>query len=389
MPTKRNALALTSLGLLVLAAGSLDAQVPSLSLSQPDSKFPEAFSLIMGLREMPDGRVMIADPLSQTLVLADMTSGTADTLGGVGGGPGEYRQPDGLLPLPGDSTLLIDLGNARLTVVAPDGSFAETMTMAQAGPGGRPQIILPSGVDSQGRIYFQPFGGGAGGRIPDSATVVRLDRATGAIDTIARVGRPELKRKTSGDSGNQQVAIRVVPLSPQDAWAVGPDGRIAAARAADYHVEWIDAGGRVVRGAAVSYKPVPIKQADREEWAAQAGANGLRIEVSIQNGERQMAFSRGGGSGRQPDTDGLDWPEVKPAFVAQGVWVTPEGDAWVQRSVPAGEPAVIDVFGPDANLKRQVVLPAGRQIVGFGRGAVYLIETDEFGLQWLERHRTS
>ena len=74
MPTKRNVLALTSLGLLVIAAGSLDAQVPSLSLSQPDAKFPEAFSLIMGLREMPDGRVMIADPLSQTLVLADMTS---------------------------------------------------------------------------------------------------------------------------------------------------------------------------------------------------------------------------------------------------------------------------------------------------------------------------
>ncbi len=66
-----------------------------------------------------------------------------------------------------------------------------------------------------------------------------------------------------------------------------------------------------------------------------------------------------------------------------------EGNVWVERYVPAGEPSVLDVFGADANLKGRVTVPAAREIVGFGRGTIYLIETDDDGLQWLERHKRS
>ncbi len=388
---QRSLLISSFLALVAMGATPLSAQVPEKTLSQPDATFPEAFSLVQGLLEMPDGRVMIADPLGQALVLADLASGTADTLGGIGQGPEEYRQPDGVFPLPGDSTLLVDLGNARLTAIGPDGGFGETMPMAQGEPGaGRGfLIVMPAGVDAQGRIYFQPFGGGARGQVPDSSSVVRLDRASGAIDTIARIGLPKIERVASSGGGVESVAMRIVPLSPQDAWALAPDGRIAVARAADYHVEWISSDGGRTIGAPVSYDPVPIKQADKEEWAENAGSGGLSIEMSIENGQRKMSLSRGGGGGRSPDMGNLDFPAAKPAFVAGSVWVTPEGEVWVQRSVPAGQPPAIDVFGDDANLKGRVILPAGRQIVGFGRGVVYAVQSDEFGLQWLERYRTT
>lgn len=379
--------------IMVLAASGMSpagAQVPEKTLTHPDATFPEAFSLVQGLLEMPDGRVLVADPLGQALVLADLASGVADTLGDIGQGPEEYRQPDGVFPLPGDSTLLVDLGNARLTAIGPDGGFGATMPMAQGEPGtGRGfLVVMPAGVDARGRIYFQPFGGGAGGRIPDSAEVVRLDRATGAIDTVARVGRPKIERVTSGGAGSQSVAMRIVPLSPQDAWAVSSDGRIAVARAADYHVEWIGADGGKTIGAPVPYDPVPIEQADKEEWAENAGTGGLAIEMAIENDQRRMSFSRGG-AGRAPDLANLNFPAAKPAFVADGVWVTPEGEVWVQRSVPAGQSPAIDIFGDSANLKGKLTLPAGRRIVGFGQGVVYAVRTDEFGLQWLERYKTT
>ena len=183
------------------------------------------------------------------------------------------------------------------------------------------------------------------------------------------------------------VRLIQIPLSPQDAWAVGWDGRVAVARASDYHLEWIHSDGRVVSGSPVDYEPVKIKTADKEEWVEGLG-NGLSIGMMIDNGQRRVSFGRGRGS-NDPDLDSFEWPEAKPAFVSNGVFVTPEGDAWVQRSVPAGEPIRFDVFGSDAELKGMVTIPAGSDIVGFGVGTVYVVSTDDLGLQWLQRYKRS
>ena len=54
------------------------------------------------------------------LFVVDMDAGTRAQVGAEGQGPEEYRQPDAVWPLPGDSTLLVDLGNGRLVVLGPD-----------------------------------------------------------------------------------------------------------------------------------------------------------------------------------------------------------------------------------------------------------------------------
>jgi hypothetical protein len=372
---------------MALGSGPADAQVPERRLARPDATFPEGFGLVRSVRELPDGRVMVADPLGQVLLIADMDAGTADTLGRVGRGPDEYRQPDGVFPLPGDSTLLVDLGNGRLTVLAPDGRFVSTMPIAQGEPsrGGGLVIVLPRGVDSRGRLYFTALGGRPAAGVPDSTAVLRLDRATGAIDTVARIGLPRMKVSRSGGPGDENVRMRPVPLSPQDGWAVGWDGRLAVARSADYHLEWVLPGGRVVRGPRVPYEPVKIRQADKEAWAEQM-SSGLRIAMEVSDGERRVTFSRGGG-GPGPELDRLEWPKTKPAYVATGVSVAPDGSAWVERHVPADAPTRYDVFDRDGRLQGAVVLPPGRRLVGFGRGTLYAVRTDELGVAWLERYR--
>ncbi len=100
-----------------------------------------------------------------------------------------------------------------------------------------------------------------------------------------------------------------------------------------------------------------------------------------------MTFGRGGGGGGQTDVDDYEWPHAKPPFVASGVRITPEGDAWVRRSVAAGDAPIFDVFGADGQLKEQVTLPVGREVVGFGPAHVYVVLRDEFDLQWLERYK--
>ena len=108
-----------------------------------DATYPEPFSYLAGVRELEDGRLLAADPLSKVLLRVDMNTGVADTLGSVGGGPQEYQQPDRVFALPGDSTLLVDLGKTYLTVIGPEGEHHGGMSMALPGEEGRMSILLP------------------------------------------------------------------------------------------------------------------------------------------------------------------------------------------------------------------------------------------------------
>ncbi len=85
-----------------------------------DAAYPEAFSYLSGVRELPDGRLLAADPLSQVLLRVDMDSGTADTLGygrwRAGGVPAArpcFRPSRGFHPSGGPREELPDRGGTR------------------------------------------------------------------------------------------------------------------------------------------------------------------------------------------------------------------------------------------------------------------------------------
>ena len=75
------------------------------------------FGRVLGVRELADGRVIVADQLGVVVVIADFGTGEINTIGGEGKGPQEYVQPDGVFALPGDSTLLADLGKGLLIAI--------------------------------------------------------------------------------------------------------------------------------------------------------------------------------------------------------------------------------------------------------------------------------
>lgn len=385
-------LAAASLVWLSSPNGLAGQEVAEHRLTAPSATYGDGFGSIRGLRELPDGRVLISDGLGQALIVADLAYSSADTVGRVGGGPDEYQAPDGLWPLPDDATLLVDLGNGRLTELGPDLSFGETMPMAQQAQGGQGpmmggglSIVIPRGVDGDGRVYFQGMGRMRGGAMPDSAVILRLDRESGAIDTVGRVKLEERKRTESGGGNNQNVMIRPRPLTAQDAWAAAWDGRVAVARAGDYHLDWITPDGQIVSGAPVEYEPLRVTRADKEEWVAGL-RSGIGIAVTVDNDRMQTNFSRGGrGFGRDSGIDEYEWPERKPAF-RPNVRVSRSGDAWVERHVEAGDPRMFDVFDARGNLKARVWLPDDRELIGFGEGNVYLMRRDEFDFEWLERY---
>lgn len=370
------------------SGGGSDSGV--IAILEMDSAYPEAFSYLSGVRELQDGRLFAADPLSQVLLRVDMDAGTADTLGRVGGGPGEYQQPDAVFPLPGDSTLLVDIGRTYLTVVGPDGAFHDGHSMALPTEEGMPTIILPDALDGSGRIYYQSMGGMRGGP-QDSVSISRYDRATNTSEIIARAWRTEPIITSSGEN----VSMSRPRMVPNDAWAVGGDGRVAVVRANGYFVEWLMPDGSVVTGPETPFEAIEISYADKEANLEETSSSGLSISVMMtSSGGTNMQMSRGGsmGGGDGPTVEGETWGETFPPFMDRGAVVSPANDVWVRRWLPVARDPLMDVFGSDGVLKGSVIAPRDAELVGFGQGpsgneVAYFVRTDEVGLQWLERYR--
>lgn len=394
MPALTQRLGLFTLALLALSAISCsdasEADLGFFAHLELDASYAEPFSYLSGVREMPDGRILAADPLGQVLLSIDLESGVADTIGGVGGGPEEYEQPDRVHALPGDSTLLVDLGNSRLTIIDPNLAFVETLPLARPTDSGSMLLLLPRFVDAQGRIYFQGMSMmGRGSTMPDSAYIARYDRGTEVVDTMGMVKLPESERSSSG-GGNVRIGPR--PMTPQDEWAVGPDGTAAVVRAADYSVDYYGPDGTFVDGPPNTVEPLSVGQAEKEEWVNGQGADGLAVMMTRStSGATNMQFSRGGGGfgggGDDPTVDDYEFPDVLPIFRQGRVQVAPSGNTWVERWMQADSPPTFEIFDPQGIRVGTVQLPEGRRLIGFGDGTIYVIRIDEVDLKWLERYR--
>lgn len=374
-----------ALVVLTTATGQLAAQARELSLGAPNASHPFEFSLIRGIRELSNGTIITAAPLDGILLRIDPTFRRADTLGHKGRGPGEYTQPDNIWPLAADSSLLVDLGNNRLTVVAPNGKLGNTTPImggegGAGGPGGGVTVMLPGGVDRNGGLYFR---GGPGG---DSIALNRFDRATKKVTKVASLKAPEMKRTESGDANNRTQRMSPVPLSAADGWAVSPAGALFVVRAGSYRVEVYPRNGTRRVGPAVQYTPVKIGEAERKEYSADLARTGsINIGVENRNGEQSFTMSRG----RPRDESGPDaslFPATKPPFDAGQIFVDAKERVWVRRYQPAGRPALYDIFNDQGVLVSSVRLPANRIVVGVGATSLYVAHINDDDLQLLERY---
>ena len=390
MATRKTVRATLLLGLfggLFLLPSEVEAQI---RLQEPDATFPEDFGAIQTVRELPDGRVLVADPMGKALFVVDMEAGTRAVVGREGQGPEEYRQPDAVWPLPGDSTLLVDLGNGRLVALGPDLAFGPTQPIAvgEFRPGTPLVLALPQGVDGQGWVYARAMGGMGGGAYPDSADILRIDRTARTAEPAAKFKIGAVTQRTSGGANNQNVSISPIPLSPEDAWGVAPDGSVILARCGDYHLERVAPDGSVTWGPAIPFEPVRIRTAEKEEHLAEQGraGGGIRIGVEMRNDQMSMSFGRGGAGSSAREIDQYTWPEEKPPFYSGRIPVDQMGRAWLRRHVEAGEESTYDVFDSAGNRVGTVLLDHGKRVIGFGESTVYVVAYDQFDLNYLERY---
>jgi hypothetical protein len=321
----------------------------------------EPFTRIRGIQETANGNVLVADQIESAVYLVDFAAGTRTKVGNEGAGPQEYRQPTGLHPFRGDSALLMDLQNSRIAVLDASGRIARTEPLF------RPGMSIPTGADRMGNLYWDHTSSLRLAKredpSADQAPVARFSQATNEIDTLAFLTIPG--------------GVNPSAFPDWDVWAVSLDGRIAIVRnQREYRLDWIEPDGRQVNGSAIPLEPIRVTDRDREVLRAQPGG-GRAAGVAMGRGQQAS----------QPRL--LDVPEFFPPIKQRGVWIAPDGRAFVERQLSLNDTRPqIDVFDATGRRTAVVRLPESRRIIGMGRSGLYAVRVDGDDLLWLERYDT-
>lgn len=314
------------------------------------------FTRVRGLAELPDGTLIVADQTENAVWRVDLGAGTRTRVGPEGEGPGEFDGPTGVMGFRGDSVVVTDLGNGRLSVIGPDLSFGRTMPMFLPTGG------IPSMGDADGGLYHDLISRTRGEKRTDPdaewAPLVRWDGASERADTVGRLRVPGPPRPS--------------PFPAWDVWAAGRDGRVAIVRNQDaYRVDWVLPDGRRIEGSVVAEERPRLRSEDRAAWMERNPAGMASVTMS----------------GAAPRRVEPEFPDRFPFARQQGTFIDGEGRLWVERQQSLREDRPrYDVWAPERGRVAVIRLPAGRQVVGSGRQAVYAVRVDDLGLQWLERY---
>ena len=338
---------------------------PAISLRPANATLAVEFSVVSSIRELSDGRVLITDAKEQRLVVADLRAGTVSEVGRRGEGPGEYRFVERLMPLRGDSSFMpsggrwLMLDGARIVAtLAGDAPAVAAATTGLIGADGLELVYVRRGAAP---LPQRPLTTTRG----DSAWLLRVSRASGRVDTLARLRATQTTLRTmSFGSAKSQRWTPPAFLSDDDAIPFA-DGWIAIARLEPYRVDWLSRDGRVQQGAPFHVALRRVEERDRQA----------------------LIDSFPSRPGRMPDRDWTSFPVSVPPFQAPAMLASPDGRVLIQRTITASEPSArYDIVNRVGVLVAELLLSRGQRIVGFGAKSVYVATTDESGIQHVSRH---
>jgi hypothetical protein len=429
---------LTTITLLVASTALAAQSAPPIRLiNAPEASSKPVLGTVAAVRQLPDGKLLANDIQNRQLLLLDPTLANVTIVAdSTSGGANSYGvRPGGIIPYLGDSTLFVDPAGLSMFVIDPTGKIARVASVPRsqdAGTLGSNLQGLPS-LDAKGRIVYRagfgriaPVARAASGApmglpdFPDSTALVRVDLGTRKLDTAAFFKIPKVKMNVTQTERGMSMTNEINPLPIVDEWAVLADGSIAIIRGQDYHVDFVNPDGSLTVSPKVPFDWQRLSDDDktaiidsartRMEKARAAAASGAAGAAAgggrgAAEGMIVMSFSTARDGARTSSDGGAapagpplsfvsinEMPDYRPAFLAGAARADADGNLWVRttavRAGSVGGGPVYDVINRKGEVVDRVQVPAGRQIVGFGKGGVVYMQARDDKAAWIERtHR--
>jgi hypothetical protein len=336
----------------------------------------DQFGQVGGIAVDSNGHIFVLDQFAQNIKVYAADGTYERTVGTQGSGPGELRGAVDLLMGMGDTLLVPDPSNMRITCFGPDGSDIGSvpLRLEEGVPMG--YGMTASGVFAeQLREYAWP-----GQPVPENREdVIRLRRTDGSIiDTVMTFPVGEMFG-AGGDS--QEVHV----FAPEWRWDLRDDLRLLLGTTDRFRIEVYSARGVLERVITKPFESKPITAADIQIWTDYLE----RSYSSVGWSEETVALNLGR----------WHFAEVFPAFV----WLASgrEGSIWVNHAlVPSDlteeeiasfnvwEDQVApewDVFDSVGHYLGAVTLPRRFSARSFRGDKIYGVWRDDLDVQYVVR----
>ncbi len=288
-----------------------------------------------------------------------------------GDGPGEYRQPEGLVVLSDGRVAVRDLAPpGKVLLFTADGQFSETWT---ANSLGQDVMRYTSNTNSAlridaGGILWVPVRAMAIGS-PSRFLRIRPDGTV--LDVVDRPSLPAVERPATRMTryGGRAVMGLSAPYLPRAISAWSPEGTFAVGQTDQYRIEVLPPPpyGAATRVIEHEVPVLPVPRAERE-------AHRNRMED-------QMAAFNPDNSIQVPDI-----PDTKPPI--RSIRFTDDGQLLVTVHMPSRlqdgewtEDRAFDVFDTEGALRGRVVLPDSFRYMGMRGDTMWGVFRDELDVQ--------
>lgn len=311
------------------------------------------------------GRIIVLDAMAKAYHVFGPDGAHLFSVGRPGNGPGEFSDPFQLLVLPGDSVLVPDVGTARASVFAPDGSLARTFAVDFLDLAARRW-----GVADDGTLFARRAAATAD-------AIVRLDPRGAVVDTVVYLESPYQVSETEG---------RLALLAPVPVWAALPGGGVAHGHSHRYRITVAEPTGEVRRVFTLPVGPTPFSESQRD--AVRAGFRDLAAKQGLPEAMVDQVLATFSFWHELPlIADLLPGPDgtylVQRAAAPRNMrydrlnvyrtdWL--RGDTW-------------DVFDADGRYLGELRLPSGVQLFAAKGDFLYGIRPDEFDVPSIVRYR--
>jgi hypothetical protein len=373
-PTTQDIVLADSAGVQIVTVSGLDitavpewtiAAEPSVEIGSTDASGHDLHWPRTPSRK-PDGGIIIANMGSNEIREFDSAGGFVRSLGRKGAGPGEFENLSWTGWLDDGSIAGYDPPNRRLTVFAPDGSVARTVTLPLPNTSSFPEItaILANGNVLAYPGFDRVF---SRGERRDTIAWMLYPPDGSRADTLGMYAGAERFFYVQTD-----FALSMDVPYGRDAFAAARGNHVVVGSSDTIALDLYDGDGALLRRIRV---PLALRQVTNAEAAAQRADILEKVPERIREGYREMqelAPRRG----------------TFPAFTA--LLLDDQGGIWLRMPGDTGAPATewLILSGTGAPIGR-VSIDAGLDIEEVGSDYVLVRSTDADGVESIRLHSLS